>query len=117
MIAIQSLICSVAFSQHSYIYNAARTILVRPRQTFRLSIPSNLGSGYQWVLVDTSYAKVLSHTSVQNPHRKESTDLEVFTLRPLKKGRTGLVFYNLRPFDANKDTLAAKKIIQKIKIR
>jgi len=87
-------------------------------QPITLKIPSNLGTGHQWILPDTSKFGILEHTSITNPDTSESTDLEIFKLMPKqKKGLYRITFYSMRPFDKNPDTANAKKIIKAIALK
>ncbi len=95
----------------------ASTLMIKKNKTFLFSLPSNLGQGYQWTLLDTTHFKILDHKAVSNPNKEESTDLEIFKLKGEKKGTYMLHFYYLRPFDEKPDTSSAKKISQPITIQ
>ena len=83
-----------------------------------LQIPSNLGSGHQWRLLDTSQFSVVEHTSISNPDTSQSTDIEIFKLKAKsKKGVYKLTFYNIRPFDKSLDTITSKKYVKAIIIK
>lgn len=103
--------------KHKQYSPSKKTINIYKKHRFYFSIPSNLGTGYQWKLYDTTNVKLLSHTAKSNPNTLQSADLEIFKLRPLKKGKFALCFYYVRIFEIPIDTAHAKKITQKINIK
>ena len=103
--------------KHKHYYPSKKTIIIYKKKWFSFSLPSNSGTGYQWEMYDTTNFKLMSHTSKSNPDILQSSDLEIFKLRPLKKGNFQLCFYCIRIFETPVDTVNAKKIIQKIIIK
>ncbi|TDW96568.1 protease inhibitor I42 family protein [Dinghuibacter silviterrae] len=93
------------------------TLSVKHSRRFQFSLPSNLGDGHQWILPDTSSMKLISHVAIDNKDSTGSTNVEVFTLRPLLKGDFTLAFYRIRPFDNITDSAGAQKLYQKIHVR
>jgi hypothetical protein len=92
--------------------------ILKPKENLQFEIPSNLGQGYQWQLLDTSRFSILAHKSSPNPDTSVSTDLEKFTLRAKRyKGQFILVFYHRRPFDPISDTSLSTKIFKKVIIK
>ena len=91
---------------------------LRSDKNLSIELPSNLGQGYQWQLLDTSQFSVIQHSSRSNPDSSISTDLEKLVLQPkVKKGKFILVFYSRRPFDPMEDTANSSKIYRKIILR
>lgn len=83
-----------------------------------LELPSNLGQGYQWKLMDTTSFIVVEHSSSSNPDRNVSSDLEIFKLKAIGgKGIYNLTFYYLRPFDPVIDTATSQKTFKTIVIK
>ncbi|WP_293307584.1 hypothetical protein [Pedobacter sp. UBA5917] len=112
------LIIAIWFSACRTIKIPKDAIISSPQEIIELELPSNLGQGYQWSLIDTSKFAVAEHTSSSNPNPKISTDLEKFKLRSKsKKGVFHLIFYSLRPFDPLTDTINAVKIYKTIVLK
>ena len=74
-----------------------------------IEMPSNLSSGYMWQLPDTSGVSIIDHTSKSNPNQKQSNDIEVFNLKPKRKGAFPITFYKKRPFDPWTDSSQLEK--------
>jgi hypothetical protein len=100
---------------HPHYTPSSTKLVARVNRNFYFTIPSNLGQGYQWKLVDTSIVRIRAHSAKANPHPEASTDLETFTLCAAKRGRVTLSFYLLRPFAP--DTAGAKNLIRSILIK
>lgn len=86
-------------------------------KVFSYSIPSNLGTGFQWTLKDTSKVKILDHFAKSNGTKSAYTDMEVFKLKCGIKGKHTLMFYYLRPFYKIIDTSNVKVLYQKIRVK
>jgi hypothetical protein len=101
----------------NFIAGKQKLIRIKINRIFSYSIPSNLGTGFQWTIIDTSVFKVKDHTSKSNGISAKYTDTEIFKLIGTAKGLYKLRFMLLRPFDKVPDTANAKVIVQKIKIK
>ncbi|MFT3910534.1 MAG: protease inhibitor I42 family protein [Ferruginibacter sp.] len=112
------LIHAVCFGQDStQQYIPRHKIKVKKNKQFNYEIPSNLGNGYSWTLSDTTNIKILEHSSRSNKVSSEFSDIEVFKLVCLRKGKYLMTFYYSRVFDKDKDISKLKKIHQKIIVK
>jgi hypothetical protein len=84
---------------------------------YKIDIPSDLGSGHQWVILDSSQFSIVSHTAVSNPDPHISSDIETYKLRFERSGYYLVKLYYLRVFDKVKDTANSKKIIKTILVK
>jgi predicted secreted protein len=91
--------------------------IVNIKDTITIEMPSSLGSGSQWMLLDSTGVNVLSHEARSGPENAALPDIEVYKIKFLRTGIYRITFYYRRPFDALSDTVFAKKINKLIKVK